>query len=70
MYILTEEERTADRQQLKTILDNLNPADDDYFEAVMAEREQADPDPDYPPELHEAVMAKIDAMSANQFMLQ
>lgn len=64
MYILTKKEREIEAQQLKTILDNLTPAADGYFEAVMAEREQADPDPDYPPELHEAAMAKIDAMVA------
>ena len=41
-------------------IETLHPrATDEEFEAVMALREPADPDPDYLPELREKIRAKV-----------
>lgn len=58
-YTLTDEELAIEREKFAQFREKLRPASDEEFEAVMAMREPANPDPDYPPELQEKVQAML-----------
>ena len=59
-YPLSDEEVAVEREKFAQFRETLHPkATPEEFEAYMASLPLADPDPDYPPELHEKYMAKI-----------